>query len=87
MMNVSAPIALTYVSGQFSAPDLSEIARELDEHEQRELDQNERATTSNNMDDTGAYHCAIYRDNASLTVIQVSSQCRCSRRHCLTLST
>ncbi|RDX42062.1 Josephin-domain-containing protein [Lentinus brumalis] len=36
----------------FSAPDLSEIAHELDEDESRELDEEERAQTSNNMDDT-----------------------------------
>ncbi len=41
---------------QFSAPDLSEIAHELDEDESRELDEEERAQTSNNMDDTGALY-------------------------------
>ena len=47
-------------SEQFSAPDLAEIARELDKDEQRELDEGERAQTSNNMDDTGALNVYIY---------------------------
>ncbi|KAH9942503.1 Josephin-domain-containing protein [Epithele typhae] len=43
----------------FSAPDLSEIARELDEHESTQLDVDERATSSNNMDDTGFFSVQV----------------------------
>ncbi|RPD54755.1 Josephin-domain-containing protein [Lentinus tigrinus ALCF2SS1-6] len=57
----------------FSAPDLSEIARELDEVERRELDEEERAQTSNNMDDTGFFSVQVLQkalsDSFNLTLV------------------
>ena len=67
---------------QFSAPDLSEIARGLDEDEQRELDADERASTSNNMDDTGeSIHCAFLDIMQTIcSVVEDSSPSRSYRR-------
>jgi hypothetical protein len=40
---------------QFTAPDLSDIAHQLDELEDNYNEDHRLATTSNNMDDTGMY--------------------------------
>ena len=46
---------------QFSAPDLSAIARGLDEDERQQLDDGGRTEVSMNMDDTGACHIVLHR--------------------------
>ena len=85
-MSVSGYDASTHRSDtsrdQFSAPDLSEIARGLDEDEQRELDADERASTSNNMDDTGEHVCCFPPDimQTIYSVVEDSSPSRSYRR-------
>lgn len=56
-------------SGQFSVPDLSAIARGLDELEQS-YTEDRRGRRSGNMDDTGMYSTS-YRDSQNLQAIRL----------------